>query len=533
MAFALKDVKTFTPPMLVFVIMPALFARNAMPLLQMGTPEHFSLLRAHFLQSHFTEEILRKWFELKPDRPLDLTGLSTHPPLKRELNSSLDALIRLFVLGESLPAAEVMPLFPSEVWQALTHTALILSDGESSSRCLASVALYPIRDLFIASDRWTNPDHSIRQMFADIVYPALTKAVRQFIDYTSYAPCEDFLELCAGTAPAALLAARSAKNVWATDIAERSVDFAKFNAALNGIHNVTFAQGDLYQPVEGRTFDRIAAHPPYVPVLKPAEIFYGGGEIGEEITKRIIAELPGKLKPSGRLYCRTMGTEGPGHSFEARIREWLGEKHQDFDVALFVLQSLEPRQFALYETVSKSGGREQFAQWEKLFEKNEVRTLVVGIVVIQRIAKQRPAFTIRRELGSSAPAEALERAMHWETKMHLEGAEQRFFHTKLVATPGTEITVRHVLRDGEILPENITLSLKQPFATELRVQPWMTLLLPLCDGKTTVADLFEAAKQNDWIVPETPPEEFCRLLATLISGGFLQTEEFRLPAAAG
>ena len=80
-------------------------------------------------------------------------------------------------------------------------------------------------------------------MFPDIVYPALTKSAKQFINYTSFEPCEDFLELCAGTAPAALLAARSAKNVWATDIAERSLDFARFNAALNGIDNVTFALG--------------------------------------------------------------------------------------------------------------------------------------------------------------------------------------------------------------------------------------------------------------------------------------------------
>src|SRR6202043_1895448 len=243
------------------------------------------------------------------------------------------------------PVTEAMRLFPPAVWEAMSKTRLVLPDPADANRCLASVALYPIRDLFIASDRWCNPDHSPREMFPDIVYPALTKSARQFIDFTSFEPCDDFLELCAGTAPAALLASRTAKNIWATDIAERSIDFAKFNAALNGIHNVTFALGDLYQPLEGLTFDRIAAHPPYVPVLQTAEIFYGGGEDGEEITKRIIAELPARLKPGGRFYCRTLGTARPGVSFENRIREWLGEKRQEFDVALFTLQTFEPRQF--------------------------------------------------------------------------------------------------------------------------------------------------------------------------------------------
>jgi methylase of polypeptide subunit release factors len=504
-----------------------------MPLLQLATSEQFAALREHFLRSGFSEKALRERLDIQPGRELDLAGLSGRPPLKPKAGDGLDALIYLFVLGESLPAADAESFFPGPVWETLGQTHLIEPDPADGKRCIASVALYPIRDLFIASDRWSNSDHSPRQMFPDIVYPALTKSAKQFIDYTSFEPCEDFLELCAGTAPAALLAARSAKNIWATDIAQRSIDFAKFNAALNGIDNVTFALGDLFQPVEGLTFDRIAAHPPYVPVLQTAEIFYGGGEDGEEITKRIIAELPARLKPGGRFYCRTLGTARPGVSFESRIREWLGEKHQGFDVALFTLQTFEPRQFALEETLNKNGGREQFALWEKLFMKNAVRELVLGIVVIQRIAGRRPAFTIRRTIRSGTPLSALEWAMRWEEQMQMEDATQILLRAKPVANSGIEILVRHVLRDSEISQESFTLTIEQPFATDCKVQPWMAALLPRCDGKTTVADLFELAKRKDWIVPDTPPEEFCRLLATLISGGFLQTEEFRLPAAAG
>jgi hypothetical protein len=306
-----------------------------------------------------------------------------------------------------------------------------------------------------------------------------------------------------------------------------------FNAALNGIHNVTFALGDLFQPVEGQMFDRIAAHPPYVPVLKPAEIFYGGGEDGEEITKRIIAGLPGRLKPGGRFFSRTLGTSRPGRDFEYRIREWLGERNHEFDVALFTLQTFEPRQFAIEETINKNGGREQFALWEKLFMKNAVRELVLGIVIIQQVAERRPAFTIRRTIRSGTPLSALEWAMRWEGQMQREDATQMLLSAMPVANPGIEILVRHTLKDGEISQESFTLTVERPFATDCKVQPWMAALLPRCDGKTTVASLFEMAKESGWIVPDTPPEEFCRLLATLIGGGFLQVGEAKLPAAAG
>ena len=504
-----------------------------MPFLEMVTADQFRAMRDCLAGAKFTEAVLRQWLELKPAKDLDLVALSSRPPLKRELESALDAIIRVFVLGEALPSAEVQQLFSPEVWAAFHGTRLLLGDSSDSNRVVASVALYPVRDLFIASDRWVNPDHSARPRFPDIVFPALTKTGKQFLDFTSFEPCEDFLEVCAGTAPAALLAARSARNIWATDIAERSIEFAKFNAALNGIHNVAFVKGDLFEPVDGHMFDRIAAHPPYVPVLEPAEIFYGGGESGEEITKRIISELPARLKVGGRLYCRTLGTERPGETFDARLRNWLGERNGEFDVALFPLQEFEPRQFALEETINRDGGRTQYRQWEKLFSKQNVHELVVGIVIIERIARPRPAFTIRRTIRPNTPLEAIEALLRWEASLAEPGAEELLPRVRPVAVEGTEIVARHVLKEREIVPSRFTLSTELPFAMDCKAQPWMAFLLPLCNGKNTIADLFELAKRNGWIEAETPQNEFSRLLAALISGGLLQTEALRLPAVAG
>ena len=72
------------------------------------------------------------------------------------------------------------------------------------------------------------------------------------------------------------------------------------------------------------------------------------------------------------------------------------------------------------------------------------------------------------------------------------------------------------------------MSLKRPFEVDWKVQPWMPLLLPRCDGDTTVGELFEQSKQNGWILPKTPATEFCGLIGNLISGGFLQTERSQM-----
>src|SRR6266852_2509447 len=302
-------------------------------------------------------------------------------------------------------------------------------------------------------------------------------------------------------------------------------------AALNRIKHVTVANGDLYQPVAGQTFDRIAAHPPYMPVLRPAEIYYAGGEDGEEITRRIITELPAFLRPGGRLYCRTLGSDRPGKTFEHRLREWLGKKQAEFDIAVFIGRTVEPRQFAVEECIRKRGGSEELVQWEQLFKRHQIEGLLTGMVVVQRVRAHRPVFTIRRTMGKETHPAAIEWALGWETEIQREGATSLLAGERPLVSPRIELAARHRFRDCEIVPGDFTLSIDYPFATDCKVQPWMALLLSRCDGKLPVEELFEISKQNGWIVPETPPEEFRALLATMVSGGFLQLEKFRLPAA--
>ena len=522
------------PQWLVFDIIPAPLAAVLMFHLRMVGAEQFAAIREHFLQTGFGEQVVRERFGFKPDEPLNLVPICTQPAPKQKMESSLDAIIHLFLVGESLPTAEAEALFPAKVWEALVQSELILVESAETSRCLGSVAMFPVRGLFCVADRWTNIDHTVRQPFPDIVYPPMTKSVKEFLDYTSFEPCEDFLEVCAGTAPAALLAAKNAKNVWATDITERSLAFAEFNAALNGIQNVKFGKGDLFQPVAGLKFDRIAAHPPYMPVMKTAEIFAGGGQLGEHFTKRIVSELHPMLKPGGRLYCRTLGLDRNNKSFEQTVREWLGEKQAEFDVSVFVIGTVMANRFALEDALRHEAGTDGAKLWEKLFEANGVRELLNCELVIQLQREKRPPFTLRRTMPTDAPVAAvtMEWLMAWEPQVRTRSMLESMLESKPVATPGTEVTIRQVLRDSELVPEDFRISLKKPFELDCKVQPWMTLLLPSCNGKKTVLELHELCKQNEWIAPDTPVLEFCGLLATLISGGFLQTEKIKWPAGA-
>ena len=71
-----------------------------------------------------------------------------------------------------------------------------------------------------------------------------------------------------------------------TDINPRAIALARANATLNGIGNVEFRAGNLYEPVQGDEFDLIVSQPPYYPALPGSEkTFLHGGPRGDELSR--------------------------------------------------------------------------------------------------------------------------------------------------------------------------------------------------------------------------------------------------------
>ncbi len=499
--------------------------------LRFGTSEEFAALRDFLKDSDYTEVVVCK--RLGVDAMYEFKTAQQGREAA-EISDRLDFLIRLFMDGENVTNVQIRSIFPPAEIARLKALGLLASDSSKPELCYSPVVLYPTQSLYLVSDRWNNLDRSPFEPSNDFVYPAITLNTRRFLEMLPTDPCESFLDLCSGTGVAALAAAAHyAQHAWATDITERSARFAEFNRMLNGLTNVTVTQGDLYEPVGERTFDRIVAHPPYVPVLKPKWIFHDGGEDGEQVTKRIVEGLPRCLRPGGRFYCLTLGTEREGKSFEQRIRRWLGEKESEFDVLLIVRRIEEPAQFAIQSTVKTQGVIADVGRWKALFERHKVKNLVYGSVVIQRKNSTRAPFTARRQRGAnSGPAEA-EWLLRWEAASASPEIVQSLLESRPIASPNLELLVHHRMQDGALSPMDFTLQTKHPFSMECKVQPWMGFLVARCDGTKTALEHFETCKQDNLIHPDTPVEEFASLLRVLISGGFLEIEGFRPPAAKG
>ena len=107
----------------------------------------------------------------------------------------------------------------------------------------ASVRLVPHDELAVASDLSGDPG---AEHVAGVHRPSATLG-----HLTVRRPVERALDLCTGCGIQALLASRHAGRVVATDVNERALEFAAFNAAVNGVENIELRRGSFLEPVRG------------------------------------------------------------------------------------------------------------------------------------------------------------------------------------------------------------------------------------------------------------------------------------------
>jgi len=496
--------------------------------LTIGEPRQFRQVRQFLIDSHYSEPLVCKRLGLKNSE--DYLTLRPNPSAPHEIEDRLDLVARLFLIGEIVSEAEMRPWLPEPVLSAMSSLGVAKRYPGRPEVWYATVALYPVRGLHIVSDRWSSPELAPIEAAVDVVYPAITVNTAHFLDSLPVDPCDAFLDLCSGSGIAALMAASQyARQAWSTDITVAAAHCAEFNRMLNGIENATIARGDLFDAVSGRTFDRIVANPPYMPSLKPAQVYAYGGELGDQMTRRIIEGLPAYLRPGGRFYCVTAGPDIEGLPFEARLRSWLGASGAQFDIFLFERRLIETADIGLQQAARTRGGPEEIEAWKKLFARERVEQMFYGSVLVERHKGDARPVTVRRRKGAQLGTAQMEWLRVWETAAARPEMLERLLDSRPVAAPGFELQVTHRLRDGELAPEQFTLQTRYPFDVECQIQPWAAFLIGKCDGKATARELLGFLKENELVAKDESEDQFAAFLRVLISGGFLEIDGFRVP----
>jgi len=492
---------------------------------------HFEILRESLTDRGYSEQSVCR--RLAIPSIYDFKTLREGRTGPSDVSDSLDALIRLLMDQEAVEESILAAHLGEQILAAMRGLALTKTLAEDPSRTYADAVLYPQEGLFIASDRtFLVKDHRAASLPEDIVYASITRNTGRFVAALPDEPCERCLELCSGTGIGALIAgARYARRAWAADLSSRCTHFANFNARLNGIENFTALQGDLYAPVEGIVFDRIVAHPPYVPAEEQKLMFRDGGTDGEQILRGIVEGLPKFLSPGGRCYALTLATDREGETLEQRVRKWLGESQSDFDVFLVVNEAERRPNTILQAVVEAKGKLGELGPRSRIYEKLKVETILYGVVIVERHLAARAPLTGRCQKSRSAGSDAIEWFRRWRISSASPDFTRLLMKSRPALAPGLFLLVTHAAREGRLEPVEFRMRTDHALKSDARTEPWVAFLIGACDGLRTGAELFGYLREQDVITKEFSQEEFCGILKLLIESGFIEIAEFPLPSA--
>jgi hypothetical protein len=243
----------------------------------------------------------------------------------REPRDSLDALIQLFLFNRPVHVTALGQVFSARDLDDLVTTNLIRPEGNA---VVSDIALFECAGLFIATDaivKWRDDLNVVMPLIPESF--ALVAAVPR-------EPIDAGLDLCTGSGVHALVAARHANHVVGTDINPRAIEFGNFNAWLNGIDNVEFRRGNLFDAVRGETFDLILANPPYMPDTDsaPGDNFFCGGPHGDFLWTQIVRDLNEYLRLGGTCHLIHMIVLFNDQSAEGKVAELLGSAGEAYSV---------------------------------------------------------------------------------------------------------------------------------------------------------------------------------------------------------
>lgn len=252
------------------------------------------------------------------------------------------------VFGWSRPFAPSL-LSPDEL-QQLEAAEVLVSQGE---RLRSNVRWSSLDDLLLVHSAWPT-DSSDAVFFGPDSY----RFARVIQDYLQHSPkrVQHAVDIGCGSGIGALIVARAAPHaqVSAVDINPQALRYTAINAALAGVTNLSIEPSDLLDGLSGR-FDLIVANPPYM--LDAGERVYrhGGGNLGAELSLRIVEQARERLAPGGTLllYTGVAIVEGRDALLEAvRLRlagPELSWSYKEIDPDVFGEQLLE----AGYEKVER------------------------------------------------------------------------------------------------------------------------------------------------------------------------------------
>jgi Methyltransferase small domain len=454
-----------------------------------------------FLREHgYTEESLSR---------LGLADLPWHGLAERsgslwtvDGDASLDLLIRLFYLGHAVATSQVEKIIPQDILRDLLVSGMLEREGEwFQSTCL----LMHFGELILACDS----RRCVRAGAADLVL-GVNQTSRLLARCSMLRPGGKALDLGTGCGTLALTAASRAESVIGTDINPRALDFCRINAALNGIHNVSFLQGDRFEPIAGRRFDSIVCNPPFFLAPVSGLLYCDNPMELDGFVESLAQSAPQFLQENGVFQMLCEWAEFASESWDQRLRPWFEQSH--CDVHIWLGYELPPAEYARKRALELAQLRPEsasasFEERISYLSQRRVKGIFGGLISMRRRSGKN-WFCV--EEMQKKPAGPIGDALHqrFSTRDILESSDES---TLLASRPRLAAQVRLI---SEAVPQNGVWTAERSYLeraddlpAKLGLDAVVAQLVVRFDGTETLATLLKqlAAEQKaplDRVIPE-------------------------------
>ena len=470
-------------------------------------------LRSFFNDTGYTESNLKGL----GFRDLASSRLRNMPRLlyKTQEPTPLNTLLRWFWLGITQNRAEAGKQVSNEVVGLLLACGLL---SEENGQLAPQAMLMEAAGFLIASDYTAKIDHEDPEL---VLWPnptsrlLLRMAIRRHSRMT--------LDLGAGTGIQAMAAAAHSDRVIATDLSPRAVEFAVFNARLNGISNIEVLAGDGFEPVAGWKFDLIVSNPPFFISPSSKYLFCNNRLELDQLCRKLIRESPEFLEEGGFFEMLCEWAEVQGESWQERIGSWLrGTGCDGWVVKAYTRDPAEYAEEQIRSTVSNpQRDAESFAEYMDYYRRLGVRFIHGGTIVMRRRSGEN---WIAMDEITQLPKQPFGDAM-------LEIFAARDFLQNLTDDALLNVTPRlspHVRleqtleRDsGKWRSVSLNLKMSKEFSSTVGVQPLVAEFLSECDGTQSLGDVIAKLSMKVNAPREQVRAECSQVVRRLLERGFL------------
>ncbi|BEP14937.1 methyltransferase [Acidothermaceae bacterium B102] len=437
--------------------------------------------------------------------------------------SPLSTLIRLFLLGRVVaePACTAA-LAPLPVASALAMGLLTRQEG--GLRALLDVRPYgePGAGWFVVSDMGGRSGPVSRDHVLGVGGASVTLA-----QATVRSPVGTALDLGTGSGVQALHLSDHAAAVAATDRNPRALHLAAMTGALSGVRGWELLEGDLFAPVAGRRFDLVVSNPPFVVAPEGRFLYRDSGLPGDEVCRRIVAEVPGYLNPGGTAQLLANWLHVRGADWESRLDGWLSGTGCD---ALVVQRELQdPAEYAALWLRDSGDDHDPegdlyaslYDDWLAWFALHRVEAIGFGVISLRNNGSDRPVVSLENHM------QPVEQPIgptlgSWLTRAATlrDLSDDDLLHTPLAVADDVRLEQRAVPGDGwEVVAQ--TMLQESGLRRRAGIDEFGLMLVAGCTGAQTLAGLLDVLATAYDVDADDLRDDTLPLVRELVRDGYL------------